>query len=315
MNNSIFDFEPYNGGRGRHECPQCHDRRSFSRYIYTDTHEIIDPTCGICNHANRCGYHLPPREFFRLHPEARRLSWKEQLRRSSPPIVRHQPVAPPNATEPVLPQPIADSILMPEGATMVERYHSPLSTFAQWLLYVVGEEAFMRVYEEYRLGATAEGDVIFWQIDQQQRVRTGKLMRYKSDGHRSTGEHDHPRWMHNFASPPMPDKPTQCLFGEHLLSWRPDAPVALVESEKTALLCAALMPQYVWVASGGCKQLSPQKALALQGRILHVWPDSGVLTHWKSILDPIMQKHYYLHRILEQYPPNTDLADLLVQGN
>ena len=35
---------------------------------------------------------------------------------------------------------------------------------------------------------------------------------------------------------------TQCLFGEHLLPQRPDKTVALVESEKTAIICAALMP-------------------------------------------------------------------------
>ena len=39
----------------------------------------------------------------------------------------------------------------------------------------------------------------------------------------------------------------QCLFGEHLLRLHPDKKVAVVESEKTAVICSALMPEYVWV--------------------------------------------------------------------
>ena len=42
---------------------------------------------------------------------------------------------------------------------------------------------------------------------------------------------------------------TQCLFGEHLLLQHQDKTVALVESEKTAIICAALMPQYLWLAT------------------------------------------------------------------
>lgn len=42
--------------------------------------------------------------------------------------------------------------------------------------------------EEYRLGATREGAVIFWQIDRNNKVRTGKVMQYNpEDGHRIKG--------------------------------------------------------------------------------------------------------------------------------
>ena len=42
---------------------------------------------------------------------------------------------------------------------------------------------------------------------------------------------------------------SQCLFGEHLLSLYPDRTVALVESEKTAVICAGFIPEYVWLAT------------------------------------------------------------------
>ena len=47
----------------------------------------------------------------------------------------------------------------------------------------------------------------------------------------------------------------QCLFGEHLLSDTSAAmsakPVAIVESEKTALVAALFIPDFVWLATGG----------------------------------------------------------------
>ncbi len=41
------------------------------------------------------------------------------------------------------------------------------------------------------------------------------------------------------------------LFGEHLLPMNRGKPVAIVESEKTALVAAYYLPEYVWLASGG----------------------------------------------------------------
>lgn len=66
---------------------------------------------------------------------------------------------------------------------------------------------------------------------------------------------------------------SQCLFGEHLLKKYPDKPVGMVEAEKTALICSALMPQLVWVAVGGKGQLG-DKVEVLYGRTIVAFPDS-----------------------------------------
>jgi len=47
---------------------------------------------------------------------------------------------------------------------------------------------------------------------------------------------------------------TQCLFGEHLLQDKVNANVALVESEKTAVICFRLLPEYIWLATSGKSQ-------------------------------------------------------------
>ena len=51
----------------------------------------------------------------------------------------------------------------------------------------------------------------------------------------------------------------QCLFGEHLLLEHSGIPVALVESEKMAVICSGLIPRYLWLASGGMQQINQEK--------------------------------------------------------
>jgi hypothetical protein len=47
----------------------------------------------------------------------------------------------------------------------------------------------------------------------------------------------------------------QGLFGEHLLRDR-YKPIALVESEKTAIIASVYLPQFIWVAVGGMQNLN-----------------------------------------------------------
>ena len=54
---------------------------------------------------------------------------------------------------------------------------------------------------------------------------------------------------------------TQCLFGEHLLTRYPERIVALVEAEKTAVIGAGFIPEYVWLATGGQKRLPTPPAI------------------------------------------------------
>ena len=53
--------------------------------------------------------------------------------------------------------------------------------------------------EEYRLGATRDGSVLFWQIDRTGKVRTGKVMQYNpEDGHRiKGGQTSAVNWIHS----------------------------------------------------------------------------------------------------------------------
>ena len=73
----------------------------------------------------------------------------------------------------------------------------------------------------YRLGATRQGGVIFWQIDQDERVRDGKVMYYRTDCHRD--KQHNPTWVSTLLHKrdPFPNSPhetSHCFFGTHLLT-------------------------------------------------------------------------------------------------
>ena len=73
----------------------------------------------------------------------------------------------------------------------------------------------------YRLGASKLGGVIFWQIDQDERVRDGKVMYYGPDCHRD--KQHNPTWVSALLRkrdpfPGSPHETSHCFFGTHLLT-------------------------------------------------------------------------------------------------
>ena len=132
----------------------------------------------------------------------------------------------------------------------------------------------------YALGVTNDEGVIYWLIDEQDRVRSGKIMHYLFNGHRDKEKDgDKTNWAHwkmkQDGRLPADWQLTQCLFGAHLLPRYPDKTVALVESEKSAVIASIVLPQYLWVSCGGKTQLEAgQKHLSLRDRKVVMFPDT-----------------------------------------
>lgn len=128
-----------------------------------------------------------------------------------------------------------------------------------------------------------DGATVFWQIDRDERVRTGKIMLYNSEtGKRVKHPFNHVTWVHSLLHKDGFHL-RQCFFGEHLLASDPTRPVALVESEKTALFASYSLPQYLWIASGGKNGCFNEYSLSvLVGRNVVLFPDLGATEYWKG---------------------------------
>ena len=114
----------------------------------------------------------------------------------------------------------------------------------------------LQVCEDYFLGGDGDGGTIYWQVDELGRPRSGKIIQYdRQTGCRIKDTSLPVSWVHKklIKAGQLPNnwKLSQCLFGAHLLPKRTDAPVCLVESEKTALICSIRLPSCLWIATGG----------------------------------------------------------------
>ncbi len=71
----------------------------------------------------------------------------------------------------------------------------------------------------------------------------------------------------------------QPLYGLDRLAQRPDAPVVLVEGEKTADAVALIFPDRVCITSGGCKSATHADWTPIKGRDLVIVPDNDEVGH------------------------------------
>ncbi|GAB6395559.1 MAG: hypothetical protein MdMp024_1871 [Bacteroidales bacterium] len=174
----------------------------------------------------------------------------------------------------------------------------------------------MRAVELYRIGTTKDGGTIFWQIDAKGNVRAGKIIHYKPDLHRNKDKP--PSWAHTALK--LPDfNLQQCLFGLHLLRGN-NKPVAIAESEKTALVASVYMPEFVWLATGGCGNLSAERSEPLRGRKVILYPDAGMYNKWKekaallsTICDVSVSDLIEKRATAEERADGLDIADFLLR--
>lgn len=229
---------------------------------------------------------------------------------------------------------------------LTDRCLSTSSTFCQALLFngILTEAQMHNAASNYRLGATRDGGVIFWMIDTDEHVREGKVMHYMTDCHR-----DHNRSPTTISSilkkqGKLTDDfiASYCLFGLHLLDDdtvpNDDTVVAVVESEKTAVICSELIPviqgrqhpdrqsSVVWLAAGGLTSLNVEKLAPLVGHRVIIFPDTDpdgkAFAHWSTIAKEasrVLGQPFTVSDILErqaspeQKQRKIDIADLLLE--
>ena len=236
------------GGSKKFFCPNC-KKKTFVPYVRTGTNDIVDiDKYGRCDRESSCRYHLYPK-----------------LEKNDISSSRYAPPAP----EDIKPLDFVNKDLM--QATFNE-FKS--NVFFMYLVKLFGIEKAYQLQEDYNIGTAKGGGTIFWQQDSDQNIRTGKVMYYNSNGRRNK---DRMGWfVHKKISKDFNYR--QCFFGLHLTT--PDKPVALCESEKTAIIMSVFEPQYTWIASGGSEMLNTERLLELP-RLDKVFADNGQLEKWE----------------------------------
>lgn len=283
-------------GGSKQICPACGQRR-FVRYVDTETGEQVADDVGRCDREDSCGYHLRPSEYFR----------QTGTRPTAGVMVRREPV----------PEPEPSFIDIETAGRSLTGYEQ--NNFALWLCGIFGEESAFRLVDAYHVGTSKHwpGASIFWQQDVTGRIRGGKIMLYDAEtGRRVKVPFNHVTWVHK-ALKIEPYHLRQCLFGEHLLATDAVKPVAVVESEKTAMVAAGFMPEFIWTATAGKGNLKAEKLNLLRGREVTLFPDLGAFKKWKAEVDqmPGVQVSEILERRASEADRvgGLDLADYLLR--
>lgn len=246
-----IELEKYKGKKSRYQCPACNDKSSFVFYIDTDTNTPIHKTVGKCNHESGCGYHYTPKQYFIDNDINNEFKLNQYIK----PVEQPRPMG------------IINFDLVLKSA-------STESNFMQFLIDLFNDNPKVtQLCQIYALGATKANEVIFWQIDLNSNVRTGKIMQYDpTSGKRKNIDWTHSR-MIKAGQLPADYNLKQCFFGEHLLKLNTSGTVAIVESEKTAIIASGLMPEFIWIAAGQLQGLNIDKCKALTGRNVVLFPD------------------------------------------
>lgn len=236
-------------------CPSCGQRRAV-RYVNNETGEFFPDVVSRCDRENNCGYHYTPKQ----HLSDIGAGYVPGINKKEDVIIEHK------------------TDFMPFDYVEMKMRAFDETNFASYLIKLFRYEVACRALKKYYVGKSKNDNdtaCIYWRIDLDRKVRTGKIMSY-DPGTGKRRKEINPTWVHASQN----DFSYQlCFFGEHLLSDHPTAKVGIVESEKTAVIASIFMPEIVWLATGGnsgCKWREYSVYKVLQDRTVILFPDFGL---------------------------------------
>ena len=157
-----------------------------------------------------------------------------------------------------------------------ELCHEMLTTFG------FTQEQMHRAAERFHLGRSKSGKTIYWMIDER-----GNCL----DGHVGSGSHAADTWVSQMLKHRYPEiaqyiiVSSHCLFGLHLLDechpepvegslhlGRDDRSVALVESERSAVILSEVFPDLTWLATAHPANATVDRFEPLQGHPVTLCP-------------------------------------------
>lgn len=268
-------------------CPNC-TKKSFVYYVDNETGDYLNSEYGRCDRESNCGY------------------FRQPFRNQSI-IVQAENI-----------QPLKPSYL---NENVIESYCNNYddNNFIQFLMKHFPEQDVIQAIEMYFIGTSGKwnGAIIFWQIDNFNRIHTGKVMLYDCNtGKRVKKPFSHINWMHKVLQI-EPFVLQQCLFGLHLIKEdNQKKTICLVESEKTATIMSMVLPNYLWMATGSKANLKQELLLPIKHYNIILYPDKNEFIDWKNKMKLFNESGYLMtcSNLLEkiEIERGADIIDLLM---
>ena len=267
----MYRFEYAKAKHGRNfkvTCPSCKVPKRFNLFYDNQEGKLCDSQYGKCDRVNQCGYENRPKG--------------QSIVNNVGVAVEEKPMS------------VLSIDLVKKSLATCYSNTDPLTDFLKqhW-----GDHhlAVLIAYNVVSVPFNGGFAPIFWFIDDNKQVRSGKIMNYEiKDGEPRRTKYDkvwkNVKWLHskiedfNFK---------MCFYGAHMVALRPKDEVHIVESEKTALIMACVKPQYVWLATSSVTNLQEHFLPNLKGRKVVLHPDKGERSfgYWKIKAKEFLEKN------------------------
>lgn len=270
-------------------CPRC-NKKSFVRFIETETGNYLNDGFGRCDRESNCSYYSTPKGEFSNTFE-----------------IVNIPTPDPSFHD--------YSLVSQSGRNFKQ------NNFVQFLKTLFSEAEVKEAILKYLIGTSKHwnGATIFWQIDNNEKVRHGKIMLFNPETGKRV-KHENGNGLINSVRTVSKLKDfnlNQCLFGLHLINETNQKTIALVEGEKTAVIMSVFKPQYTWLATGGKSGLKYEFLKPIKDYKIIAFPDKSEYNDW---LNKATELNSFGFKIvvndwLEQqssYTAGTDFADVLI---
>jgi hypothetical protein len=270
-------------------CPKC-NKKTFVKYIESETGNYQSEYFGRCDRETNCGYHNTPKREIK--------NWVNIVVKPKPKKSFH------------------DFNLVSQSA----RYFKQ-NNFVQFLKTLFTETEVKEAILKYCLGTSKywNGATIFWQIDNNEKVRHGKIMLYHSETGKRVKSQNGNGYINSVQSilKLKGFNLCQCLFGLHLINETNQKTIALVESEKTAIIMSIFKPQFTWLATGSKSGLKYDFLIPIKNYKIIAFPDKSEYSDWGKKATELNKLGFdiIVNDWLEQqinYEDGTDLADVYI---
>lgn len=271
-----YEFEK---GSKKHHCPRC-TKKTFVRYVDNETGEYLPLEFGRCDRENKCGY--------LSHPKGEYSNTYEVKFTPPPPTSYHDP-----------------KLLTQSGRNFKQ------NNFIQFLKTLFSEDDIKTVILKYLIGTSKHwnGATVFWQIDNQQNVRHGKIMLYNPNIGKRVKSANGKAYISSVRSTLKLKNfnLNQCLFGLHLIKETKTRTVALVEGEKTAIIMSLFKPEYIWLATGSKQGFKYEMLKPIKDYKIIAFPDKSECRDWQN--KALELKDFGFDISVSDYLENTDYED------
>lgn len=268
-------------------CPKC-QKKTFVKYFDIETKGYLSDEYGRCDRETKCRYHNSPKGLICDSYEVKEVS-----------------------------QSYHDFKLV---KLCCRNYQS--NNFIKFLVTIFSIDEVREVASKYLIGTSKfwEGATIFWQIDDEQKVRHGKVMLFNQNTGKRMKSEEGKAYISSVRSLlKLKDfNIKQCLFGLHLVDKENKKTIAIVESEKTAIIMSLFKPELVWLATGMKSGFNFELLKPIINYNIIAFPDKSEYDDWlnkaielNNIGFKIIVNEWLEHTDFEQ---GTDFADVYINS-